>query len=179
MRITIIILAAIIFLITFLSLMMFNNYERDMNTMADQQLSSDTIYLEALNGLTQSYNELLADYDSLYSKYVSLDESLNKSEYQPFVITGYSANDPSQGTTNLVKAGFNLDYNHVKKLPIIAVDENVIPLYSIVEIKDLGIFISLDTGGMIKGNRIDVLFDTKQEAISFGKQIKGIRIIGN
>jgi len=50
---------------------------------------------------------------------------------------------------------FNLDLNRVNDLPIIA----------------------LDTGGIIKGNRIDILFDNKQEAINFGKQIIKVRII--
>jgi 3D (Asp-Asp-Asp) domain-containing protein len=41
----------------------------------------------------------------------------------------------------------------------------------------LGLFIALDTGGMIKGARIDVLFDEKQDALNWGKQIKKVRII--
>jgi 3D (Asp-Asp-Asp) domain-containing protein len=55
---------------------------------------------------------------------------------------------------------FNFYLNKVENLPIIAVDPEVIPLYSIVEIEDLGAFIALDTGGLIKGNRIDILFDS-------------------
>ncbi|MBA7611102.1 hypothetical protein ES703_18318 [subsurface metagenome] len=45
---------------------------------------------------------------------------------------------------------FNLDLNRVKNLPIIAVDPDIIPLYSIVEIENLGAFIALDTGELIK-----------------------------
>ncbi len=72
---------------------------------------------------------------------------------------------------------FNLDLNRVKKLPIIAVDPEIIPLYSVVEIENMGAFIALDTGGLIKGNRIDILFNSKSEAIKFGKQIMKVRII--
>lgn len=72
---------------------------------------------------------------------------------------------------------FNLYLNRVKNLPIIAVDPEIIPLYSIVEIENLAAFIALNNGGLIKGNRIDILFDSKQEAINFGKQIMKVRII--
>ena len=72
---------------------------------------------------------------------------------------------------------FNFYLNKVENLPIIAVDPEIIPLYSIVEIENMGAFIALDTGGLIKGNRIDILFDSKQEAINFGKQIMKVRII--
>ena len=77
----------------------------------------------------------------------------------------------------MVKTGFNLDYTRVKNLPIIAVDTKIIPLYSIVEIKDIGCFIALDTGYLIKGNRIDILFDSKQEAMEFGKRMCEVRIV--
>lgn len=72
---------------------------------------------------------------------------------------------------------FNLYLNRVKNLPIIVVDPNIIPLYSIIKIENLGAFIALDTGGLIKGNKIDILFDSKNEAIEFGKQILKVRII--
>jgi len=80
-----------------------------------------------------------------------------RSEWKKFFVTGYTANSGEQGTNEIVATMFNLDLNRVQNLPIIAVDPEVIPLYSIVEIKDLGVFIALDTGGLIKGNRIDIL----------------------
>jgi len=98
-------------------------------------------------------------------------------EWANFIITGYSANDQQQGTNNIVATTFNLDYTRVKNLPIIATDPDVIPLYSIVEIKGLGAYISLDTGGLIRGNRIDILFDNKEEALRFGKRQMEVRVI--
>lgn len=74
-----------------------------------------------------------------------------------FFITGYTANSGEQGTNNIVATMFNLDSTRVQNLPIIAVDPKIIPLYSIVEIEGLGCFLALDTGGAIKGNRIDIL----------------------
>ncbi|MDD5013824.1 MAG: 3D domain-containing protein [Atribacterota bacterium] len=98
-------------------------------------------------------------------------------KWEVFEVTGYSANDPAQGTNNIVATTFNLDLNRVKNLPIIATDPDVIPLYSIVEIKGMGAYISLDTGGLIRENRIDILFDSKQEALNFGRKELLVRVI--
>ena len=97
-----------------------------------------------------------------YYKNKNLNEDIksikeNKSEWQKFFITGYTANSGEQGTNNIVATMFNLNLDRVKNLPIIAVDPEIIPPYSIVEIKELGVFIALDTGGLIKNNRVDVL----------------------
>lgn len=80
-----------------------------------------------------------------------------RSEWEKFFITGYTANSGEQRTNNIVATMFNLDLSRVQNLPIIAVDPKIIPLYSIVEIEGLGVFVALDTGGLIKGNKIDVL----------------------
>jgi 3D (Asp-Asp-Asp) domain-containing protein len=98
-------------------------------------------------------------------------------QWNDFIVTGYSANDPQQGTNNITATTFDLDYTRVQQLPIIATDPDVIPLYSIVEIQGMGAFISLDTGGAIRGNRIDILFDSKEEALKFGKQKLPIRVL--
>lgn len=51
----------------------------------------------------------------------------------------------------------------------IAVDPSVIPYGTEVNIND-HIYIAQDTGGNIKGARIDVYFDDHQEALRFGRQ---------
>lgn len=51
----------------------------------------------------------------------------------------------------------------------IAVDPSVIPYGSRVKIND-HIYIAQDTGGNIRGGRIDVYFDDHQEALNFGRQ---------
>jgi 3D (Asp-Asp-Asp) domain-containing protein len=61
---------------------------------------------------------------------------------------------------------------------IIAVDPKVIPLYSIVEIEGYE-YIALDTGGAIKGNKIDILMQTEQEAKDFGRRKLTIKVVGS
>ena len=62
---------------------------------------------------------------------------------------------------------------------IVAVDTRVIPMNSIVEVHVPGwapfIAKASDTGGMIKGNIIDILMSSPQEGLNFGRQ-NGIEI---
>ena len=56
---------------------------------------------------------------------------------------------------------------------VISVDPSVIPLGSKVYVEGYGEAIAGDTGGAIKGNRIDVFIPSEQDAINFGvKQLK-------
>lgn len=53
---------------------------------------------------------------------------------------------------------------------VVAVDPKVIPLGSKIFIKDMGWFTAEDTGGKIKGNRIDIFYPTRRQALKFGKK---------
>lgn len=53
---------------------------------------------------------------------------------------------------------------------IIAVDPTVIPLRSKVYIPGYGVALAGDVGGAIKGNRVDLCYETLEEAINFGRQ---------
>ena len=112
--------------------------------------------------------------------YLYLDREGNR--WREFIITGYSANDPAQGTDNMVAANFDLDRSNVSRLPIAA--SNEFPLYSIVEIEGLGAYIILDRGlgyktdyGWEDDRWIDILFDTRREAVEFGMQKRKVRLI--
>jgi 3D (Asp-Asp-Asp) domain-containing protein len=59
----------------------------------------------------------------------------------------------------------------------IAVDPKVIPLHSRVSIEWLGEYVAEDTGGAIKGKRIDIYFNTHQEALNFGVQYRNVYLI--
>lgn len=58
----------------------------------------------------------------------------------------------------------------------IAVDTDVIPYGSIIII-DGKEYVAEDCGGSIKGNRIDIYFDTHKEALEFGIQHKNVSMI--
>lgn len=59
----------------------------------------------------------------------------------------------------------------------IAVDPSVIPYGTEVVING-NTYIAEDTGGAIKGNRIDICFASHDEALQFGKQTAEVFIIG-
>ena len=59
----------------------------------------------------------------------------------------------------------------------IAVDPRKIPYGTEVEIEGVGVRIAEDCGGAIKGNRIDLYFDSHQDALNFGRQTKQVTIL--
>lgn len=58
----------------------------------------------------------------------------------------------------------------------IAVDKNIIPLGTSVIINDK-IYVAEDTGSAIKGNKIDIYFDSHEQALEFGRQTIEIEVL--
>lgn len=58
----------------------------------------------------------------------------------------------------------------------IAVDRNVIPLGTRVLYNGIE-YVAEDTGGAIKGNRIDIYFDSHSDALKFGRRTIEIEVI--
>jgi 3D (Asp-Asp-Asp) domain-containing protein/LysM repeat protein len=83
--------------------------------------------------------------------------------------TAYTAS--CDGCSGITATGINIKANPNEK--VIAVDPSVIPLGSKVYVEGFGEATAADTGGAIKGNRIDVFIPSEQDAINFGvKQLK-------
>jgi len=141
------------------------------------------LYKEPLSSVsTNTVKESLKDIEIKYvdrKEYLYFDNENN--EWQEFTVTGYTQYD--EGCNNIVATGFDLDQANVKRLPICA--SNCIPIYTIIEIEGLGPYIILDTGlgyktdyGWEDENWIDILFETQEEAIEFGKRKLKVRILG-
>lgn len=96
-----------------------------------------------------------------------------KVEWYYFVATGYSGNDAAQGTGQKTATGKNIFKG------LIAVDPKIIPYGTELEIKNIGYFVAEDSGSKIKGNRIDIYFESKAKANEFGKQGVWVRFVGN
>jgi len=60
---------------------------------------------------------------------------------------------------------------------VVAVDPRVIPLGSKIYIKNMGWFTAEDTGGIVKGKRIDIYYPTRKEALRFGVKKLNIKVI--
>lgn len=87
--------------------------------------------------------------------------------------TAYTAN--CSGCTGITATGINLHANPNAK--VIAVDPKVIPLGTKVYVEGYGTAIAGDTGGAIKGNKIDLFFSSHNKAIQFGRQTLTITIL--
>ena len=61
---------------------------------------------------------------------------------------------------------------------IVAVDPNVIPMGTRLYVEGYGSAIAADQGNAIKGHRIDLFFDSHQEALNFGKKTVKVTILG-
>ena len=74
---------------------------------------------------------------------------------------------------NLTKSGVPVHYG------VVAVDTDIIPLGTEIYIPSLNkVFVALDTGNAIKGNIIDVYFDSLEQCIEWGRK-KGLEIYVN
>ena len=59
---------------------------------------------------------------------------------------------------------------------VVAIDPEVIPLGSQVEIVGLGMFSAEDVGGNIRGNRVDIFMPSRGVALQFGRQEVEVRV---
>ncbi len=87
--------------------------------------------------------------------------------------TAYTAD--CAGCSGVTATGINLSKNRSKK--VVAVDPSVIPLGSRVWVSGYGEAVAGDTGGDIKGNRIDLHFPDKGSAYSFGRKSVTVKVI--
>ena len=105
---------------------------------------------------------------------VTEEEPVHQEIRRKVIITGY-CNEKYPHICN------NGDFNNTATMTIptpgrtIAVDPSVIPYNTNVFIPGVGNRVAEDCGGAIKGNRVDILFNTHQEALEFG--IKEVEII--
>jgi 3D (Asp-Asp-Asp) domain-containing protein len=87
--------------------------------------------------------------------------------------TAYTAS--CEGCSGTTATGLDLNANPNAK--VIAVDPSVIPLGSKVEVEGYGVAIASDTGGAIKGNRIDVFIPSEEKALEWGRKEIKVKIL--
>lgn len=92
-----------------------------------------------------------------------------------FTVTATAYTSYCTGCSGVTATGINLRNN--PDLKVIAVDPSIIPLGTKVYVEGYGYAIAGDTGGAIKGNKIDVFFPTKSQAYNWGRKTVKIRIL--
>ncbi|MDY0409992.1 3D domain-containing protein [Paracerasibacillus soli] len=79
------------------------------------------------------------------------------------------------GCSGFTSTGINLKANpHMK---VVAVDPSVIPLGTKLWVEGYGNAVAGDTGGSIRGHRVDLHFPTKSAAYQFGRKQVKVKII--
>ena len=79
------------------------------------------------------------------------------------------------GCSGITANGTDLRSN--PELKVIAVDPSVIPLGTRVYVEGYGEAIAADTGGAIKGNKIDVFIPTQEDALNWGRRTVQVTIL--
>ncbi|HAR40496.1 MAG TPA: peptidoglycan-binding protein [Coprothermobacter sp.] len=105
-------------------------------------------------------------------KVVALGQGTHRGEAQEIlmVATAYSAEEPGIGTRTAM--GTRVRYG------VVAVDPKVIPLGTKLYIEGYGYAVAEDVGGAIKGNRIDVYFNTVKECYQWGRRVVKVYVLG-
>ncbi|MFS0577356.1 ubiquitin-like domain-containing protein [Sporosarcina sp. 179-K 3D1 HS] len=92
-----------------------------------------------------------------------------------FYVTATAYTAHCNGCSGITRTGINLRAN--PNLKLIAVDPSVIPLGSKVWVEGYGYAVAGDTGGAIKGRKIDLHVPSKSEAYKFGRRQVKVKII--
>lgn len=106
---------------------------------------------------------------------VSRGDSTAPANGKEFYVTATAYTPYCNGCSGFSATGINL--RNDENLKLIAVDPNIIPLGSKVWVEGYGYAIAGDTGGSIKGNKIDILVQTKQQAYSWGRKKVRIKVL--
>jgi N-acetylmuramoyl-L-alanine amidase len=154
------------------------------NTTVDQlkdwnKLNSDTIHKDDVLIVSKEGSEQKTSESKPVNKPVKADntvkaESTNSAAKEITVTaTAYTAN--CEGCSGVTATGINLKGNPDKK--VISVDPNVIPLGSKVYVEGYGTAIAGDTGGAIKGKKIDVFVPSQAKALEWGRKQVSVKIL--
>ena len=106
---------------------------------------------------------------------VSRGDSSAPAGGKEFYVTATAYTAHCNGCSGITATGINLRSN--PQLKVIAVDPSVIPLGSKVWVEGYGYAIAGDTGGAIKGMKIDLHVPTKSAAYQFGRRQVKLKVI--
>lgn len=149
--------------------------------MTDRVLAGTSVYVKPVNqvvayGTSTSIPPSSTVTVSTTSQLLTLEDGtqIPYNSYIDVVATAYTTEGQS---FKITKSGATAQYG------IIAVDPKVIPMgtrmYILAEDGSwiYGYAVAGDTGGFIKGNRIDLFYDTRAECIDFGRQNARVYIL--
>ena len=105
----------------------------------------------------------------------SEESSAPASDGESISVTATAYTADCEGCSGVTATGMDLKANPEQK--VIAVDPNVIPLGSEVYVEGYGKAVAADTGGAIKGDKIDVHVPNADEANSWGVRTVNVEVL--
>ena len=154
-----------------------SSHYREVETM--MMLQEYERLVESYEELLELREELLELREELHNKmigmeHLEIEEQWFEMEEQWFEMeaTAYTDDVESQGKwVGQTASGMK------PQVGVVAVDPKVIPLGTKLYVEGYGECVAGDTGGAIKGNKIDLFMDTREECIEFGRQVVRVRIV--
>jgi 3D (Asp-Asp-Asp) domain-containing protein len=130
-------------------------------------VSKDLVRMEKIEATSTTYHIGKGGYQSSrgassFKKLRTL--TMKASAYEP----GPASNGKWAGTTTLGIA---------PRFGIVAVDPRTIPLGTLLFVEGYGFAYAADTGGAIKGNRIDLCFNTQSQVNQFGRRTVTVHVL--
>lgn len=107
-------------------------------------------------------------------EYVAVSRSNNQTATKTFYVTATAYTAYCAGCSGITRTGLNLRKN--PNMKVIAVDPRVIPLGSKVWVDGYGYAVAGDTGGAIKGNKVDLFMSSKNAAYKWGRKKVQIKV---
>lgn len=109
------------------------------------------------------------------SKKPTPSRSTSGSVAKEFTVSATAYTAYCKGCSGVTRTGLNLKKN--PGLKVIAVDPKVIPLGTKVHVEGYGYAVAGDTGGAIKGKKIDVFIPTQSKALKWGRKNVKVKIL--
>lgn len=148
--------------------------DRNLQTLASKESSSkESSNKEPSNKDTSNKKDEKSD--ASVTNTSTKEESSSQSSEKTMTMNASAYTASCSGCSGHTATGIDLNAN--PNMKVIAVDPNVIPLGSKVWVEGYGEAIAGDTGGAIKGNRIDLHFPSKDAAYAFGQRTVTVKVL--
>jgi len=143
------------------------------------QLKSDLIKPNQKIKLTGAKTTAAAKKTNAVKKTTATKKTPSRSDsdtvVREFMVSASAYTASCKGCSGITSTGINLKKN--PGLKVIAVDPSVIKIGTKVYVEGYGYAIAGDTGGAIRGNKIDVFIPNKSDALKWGRKTVKIKIL--